>query len=164
MTPEEFWKNTERVGKCLNWLGGRDTSGYGSANVDGVIDRTHRHAYRLRYGSIPEGKFVLHKCDNRLCVEPSCLYAGTKKNNAEDRERRGRGNHATGERHGCATHPGLHEGARNGRAKLNEEQVINLLREHKQGMSKAALARKYGVSDVTVCRIVSGKLWPNVER
>jgi hypothetical protein len=50
------------------------------------------------------------------------------------------------------------------KVKLAEEKVRRLLDEHfKQGICKAELARRYGVSDVTVCNIVSGKLWPHVE-
>ena len=164
MTPEQFWQNIDRTSRCWNRLGGSDSAGYGSANVAGRIDRTHRHAYRLHHGAIPVGLCVLHHCDNRKCVNPTCLYAGTKKNNADDRERRHRGNHPTGSRHGCATHPGLRRGSKNGRSKLNEVQVLNLLREHKQGMLKAALARKYNLSKTTVGHIVSGKLWPHVGR
>ena len=43
-------------------------------------------------------------------------------------------------------------------------KVKDLLEEHKQGMTKAALARKYNLSRTAVGDIVSGKLWPNVER
>jgi DNA-binding XRE family transcriptional regulator len=97
-------------------------------------------------------------------VNPTHLYLGTKKNNAEDRENRSRGNHATGLRHGRHTHPGQTAGSGNGRAKMDEKTIQRLLREHfEQGRRKADLARDYGLSKTTVGHIVSGKLWPNVE-
>jgi len=87
-----------------------------------------------------------------------------KKDNAQDREERGRGNHAIGERHSRHTHPGQTKGEKNGRSKLTEVQVSELLHKHfKQGKRKAELAREYGLSKTSVGHIVSGKLWPHVE-
>jgi hypothetical protein len=87
------------------------------------------------------------------------LYAGTKKNNAQDRERRGRSNHATGDRHGTSTHPGLHRGKKNGRSKINEDIVMSIRGEVKAGTKKASLARLHGLSKTSIGHIVNGKLW-----
>ena len=37
-------------------------------------------------GEIPEGKLILHLCHRRSCVQPAHLYAGTQKQNTEDRK------------------------------------------------------------------------------
>jgi hypothetical protein len=159
---ERFWEKV-KVGssaRCWEWQAARDGCGYGKLGDD----RAHRVSWRIHHGEIPDGMFVLHRCDNPCCVNPSHLYVGTKKDNAQDRERRGRSNHATGQRHGRYTHPHQTRGARNGRAKLTEQQVRELLDAYfKQGIRKAELARQYNLSKTSVGRIVSGKLWPHVE-
>jgi hypothetical protein len=165
---ERFWSKVRLVvNTCWEWQASIDgKSGYGKFRLsEGGWDRAHRVSWRLLRGVIPRGLCVLHTCDNRLCVNPDHLYLGTKKDNAQDRERRGRSNHAVGARHGRHTHPGQTKGSKNGRAKLNERAVHELLQKHfKQGRTKAELAREYNLSKTTVGRIVSGKLWPSVER
>lgn len=157
---DRFWDKVRKGAGCWEWVASCHPDGYGRFGSD----RAHRVSWRVNNGAIPNGLCVLHKCDNPRCVRPDHLYLGTKKDNARDREERCRGNHAVGVRNGRRIHPELSQGENNGRAKLREGDVRNLLQAHfKQGRRKADLAREYGISKVTVGRIVSGKLWPNVE-
>ena len=163
-----FWEKTNArdAFSCWEWLACTDKrTGYGKLGVENARwDRAHRVSWRIHVGDIPAGVCVLHKCDNRLCVNPTHLYLGDRGDNARDRERRGRGNHAVGRKHGRYTHPGQTSGSKNGRAKLVEVEVEELLRKHfKQGRIKASLSREYGLTGTTVGHIVSGKLWPNVK-
>jgi len=162
---DRFWSKVEVAGvdECWEWQAST-CDGYGKFSVGrGQWDRAHRVSWRLNVGHIPDDKCVLHTCDNRKCVNPKHLYLGTKKNNAEDREARDRGNHATGENNGKLTCPGSGSGEDNGRAKLNESDVSDLLHSYfVHGVKKADLARQYNLSKTNVARIISGKLWPNV--
>lgn len=54
------------------------------------------------------------------------------------------------------------KGSRNGASKLTETKVLQIKRLLAKGQSAASIGRKYGVSDVTVCWIRSGKLWRHV--
>ena len=47
-------------------------------------------AWDLYSGSPRSGKFVLHKCNNRACVNPDHLYLGGHEENLADRMRSGR--------------------------------------------------------------------------
>jgi hypothetical protein len=83
----KFWSRVTKTEGCWVWIAGRSKSGYGMMNYRGMIQPTHRISYELAHGSIPKGKMVLHKCDNKPCVNPSHLYLGTASDNARDRER-----------------------------------------------------------------------------
>ena len=75
---------------CWIWRGQVDTKGYGKFPVNRKWFSAHRMAYTIAHGGIPEGKWILHHCDNPLCVRPEHLYAGTAKDNAQDCVNRGR--------------------------------------------------------------------------
>lgn len=79
---------------CTLWLGAVDEStGYGmfALGTRRPTIRAHRLAWVLAYGSIPDGKFVLHKCDFKLCVNVRHLYLGTQSDNMRDVAIRERG-------------------------------------------------------------------------
>jgi len=160
---ERFWSKVEKTETCWNWRGAQNEQGYGRFRVGGETIGAHRFAFELEKGPLPAGLCALHNCDNSSCVRPDHLYAGTKKDNAEDREARGRSNHASGSQHGTSTHPGLHRGQRNGRSKLNEDQVRSIKRALLGGEKKASIARSYLVSKTVIGHISVGKLWPHVE-
>lgn len=55
-------------------------------------------------------------------------------------------------------------GERNGRAKLTNQQVINIKKEHTLGnITQVALAKKYGVSRSAIQRIQLGKAWTTLK-
>lgn len=79
-----FWQRVAIPGAegCWIWFGAFDaTHGYGAASDS----RPHRITYEMANGRIPDGLMVRHKCNVRLCVNPSHLEAGTCQDNANDR-------------------------------------------------------------------------------
>ena len=63
-------------------------------NIGSKTYRAHALAWQLLRGPIPEGLYLLHKCNNPLCIRPdkNHVYPGDQKQNLrdlQDRRRRG---------------------------------------------------------------------------
>jgi hypothetical protein len=95
--PDLFWDQVRGAGDCWVWTGARGANGYGFVSGYSFTERfAHRLAWTMANGPIPEGKWVLHTCDNPPCVNPAHLFLGSAKDNAQDRDRKGRDRYSRG--------------------------------------------------------------------
>jgi hypothetical protein len=125
---------------CWLWEKTVDEKGYGRTSLNNVAIKTHRLAWKLFVGEIPEGKHVLHTCDVRSCCNPNHLFLGTHKDNMQDRQNKQRHSHGK-------THP---------RAKLTETEVLYIRKSSERNID---LAVRFDVPDSCICNIKKRKIW-----
>ena len=87
---EMFWSKVNKTLGCWIWKGYVTKGGYGTLTVNSITTFAHRFSWELHNGPIPYGLYVLHKCDNPSCVNPSHLYLGTQADNLVDMVQRNR--------------------------------------------------------------------------
>jgi hypothetical protein len=133
---------------CLEWQGSRVRHGYGRFIFDGKQWFTHRLAYTLSVGPIPDGLNVCHHCDNPPCGEPTHLFVGDNAANLEDMRRKGRG-----------FVPDAPRGSAHLKTSLTEEAVVAIRQANADGESQSAIARRLGISRVIVAAICTWKTW-----
>lgn len=75
---------------CLRWTGSHTEKGYGKVDYQGKQWRVHRLAWTIRYGPIPDGLNVCHRCDVTDCFEDTHLFLGTQLINIHDMINKGR--------------------------------------------------------------------------
>lgn len=88
---QNFWARVDRTEECWVWNGPRL-----KGNRYGLLQRhyhkvyAHRVSWEMHFGPIPNGLFVLHRCDNPPCVRPDHLFLGTQTDNMADMNAKGR--------------------------------------------------------------------------
>jgi hypothetical protein len=147
-TPAErlLLKSKEMPSGCREWQGSRFMSRgkptYGQMWYQGTNTKAHRVAWKEFKGPIPDGKQVLHKCDNPLCVNPEHLFLGDNTVNVRDCIKKGR--------------KVVFPGESNGKSKLTRKQVRAIRRDTR---IHEAIAADYGVCRANISVIKSRKKW-----
>lgn len=164
MKSARFMKKVKKSNNgCWLWTGAK--SRYGYFKSCGKSERAHRYSWILFRGDIPDGMFVLHKCDNPLCVNPDHLFLGTQTDNMRDAQTKGRlvrpvcpkESLARGIANGMNTHPGILAGEKNGMSVLSDKQRREIIKLRLQGEMIGSLALRFGVSKSQISRTCRGK-------
>lgn len=149
---QRFLSNVDKKSEdeCWPWKKYKNKNGYGMVGFErGYLYYSHRVAWSLVNGEIPENHMVLHHCDNPQCCNPSHLFIGIQRDNMLDMAKKDRSTF----------------GEKSGRAKLTEEQVRYILSVNgtrKRGTGYRALAKKFGVDRTSIRLIVTGINWKRV--
>jgi hypothetical protein len=134
---------------CFIWLkAANSTSGYGVVRHENRLWMAHRLAYSLNHQVQIEPHIdICHRCDNRLCVNPDHLFAGTRSDNMQDCKRKGR-----------LSLPML-TGEALPQAKLSEQEVRAIRADTR---ARSAIAEDYGVHRDTIKAVQSRQTWRHV--
>ena len=125
----------------------RDDCGYTRVFINGKHQRLFRYIYEQKYGEIPNGMVIRHKCDNSYCCNINHLEIGTQLDNVRDminRNRYYKGEHKT------------IQGEKNVNHKLTEQQVKEI---YLSNLSTYKLAEIYNVSRTNISFIKNKKQW-----
>jgi hypothetical protein len=138
---------------CRLWIGARDRRGYGRMRRFERMHSPHRVALEGKLGRKLKGwEDACHTCDYPQCVEPEHLFAGSRSENMQDANRKGR-----------AKPPGsVLRGAANPAAKMTAEKVLDVRARAATGERVKDIADSYGVSRRAVQMIVDRVTWAHV--
>lgn len=141
---ERLFSKIEKTEECWNWTARLFSSGYGSISINDKTYKVSRVMYELVFGKIKKGLYVLHKCDNKKCVNPEHLFLGNHKDNMKDMVKKGR--QSRGE---------------DSRSKLTEKQVIEIRKIYKK-FNQQELADRFKVSRRLIHNIIYKKAWKHI--
>jgi hypothetical protein len=150
-----FWSKANKTDSCWLWIPGPSCDGYGRFNYGRTFELSHRFAWKVTYGPIPEGLCVCHSCDTlyeygdrtyKLCVRPDHLFVGTHRENIMDASAKGR----------------MHPGERSGSTKITSTDVIDIRKQHSTGITPRTLSSQYGISKGQIIQIVNRRYWKHI--
>ncbi len=138
--------------ECFIWLGAKvpDLSGNYRPYIklNNISYYASRVLYYMIYHIDPGELYVLHTCDEPMCMNPKHLFLGTLEDNMRDRADKGRYNN---------------HGENNPNNKLTEQDVIAIREKYSTGKyTQEELASEYNVNRSMINHIISGRNWRTV--
>lgn len=134
---------------CHEWTARLSEKGYGVFKMASYDTwQAHRWIYHYYNPETPMNLYILHKCDNRKCVNPKHLYAGTQQDNMFDMYERGRNVHIRGEDSGVTY--------------FTEKQISNIKGLAAIGLQPGLLSRIFKSNNTTIWGIIRGKSWNHI--
>jgi len=138
---ERFWAKVQKTSSCWIWTGSTDGGGYGKLSFRGRTQKASRVAWQLFRGPLRPTEWILHKCDNRLCVNPRHLFKGNRARNVQDAVQKNR----------------------LGSQKLTVEKVLQLRKLAKNPTyDSLTLSHLFKVSRAQINNIVARRSWRHV--
>ena len=142
--------------ECWEWQSKSRIKGYGVIGIGGRKAGkmlAHRASWEIHNGPIPansdehHGTIVMHKCDNRLCINPNHLMLGTQADNVHDMDNKSRrvSNPRKGSSHHMTT--------------INEDQAAKVF---VMSGKYRKIAETIGCSIHVVKDIRCGKTWSHI--
>lgn len=145
-TLQRFNQYYDKTEGCWEWNGSRDASNYGKFWMDGKTIPAHRASFILHHQANPDGKMVLHTCDNPRCVNPDHLVLGTHRDNVRHMMERNR----------------FLVGEQNGSSKITADEARSIISALLAGGKVRTIARQIGRSRNLVKSIANRVTWKHI--
>lgn len=136
---QNFYLKTKINGDCIIWTGQSKENGYGTFKIHRKSVGAHRIAFEFENGKIESGMLIRHLCHNKLCVNVQHLKLGNSRDNALDTLKIG-----------------------GGTAKLNEQNVLEIIHLINNGSKLTTIAKLYHVTAETIGAVKRGITWSHV--
>lgn len=141
-------KNSSPNG-CWIWTAHLSINGYPRFRLNKKTLEGHRLSYFIFKDNIfPDKNYICHTCDNPSCVNPEHLFAGTNQDNMTDRNNKNRQWKPIGSKHP--------------RALIDEEDVKEIKKLLKCGMTHKNIAKKFNVKISLISDISCKRTWIHV--
>lgn len=143
-----FWSKVQ-IGApdaCWPWTGAK-RDGYGMFKANGRNHGAHRIALTLQGVEVPDVAVVCHRCDNPPCVNPAHLFVGTRADNNADMFAKRRN-----------MLPPTSKLSPELAAEIRAE-VARRLAEGRPYYGAKDLARRYGVTHISIRAVVNNRTW-----
>lgn len=140
---ELFWAKVCKTEGCWLWTANVGKDGYGKFQVSVLGEnrqitwRAHVWAFTEANGPVPSGKYVLHSCNEPLCVRPEHLRVGTQSENMRQAYAEGR----------CSS------------TALTPAKVAELRQLASDGFTALELAQHFKIKRCSVYAVLSGRHW-----
>lgn len=142
------------AGECWRWTGTFSGNGYGALKYAGKMHIAHRALYQDINGILPKDIYVCHSCDNKWCVNPEHLFAGTPADNMLDKVAKGRQSrgesHANSFKHSEAFSASIKRYENHANSKLTNKQREEMGALLKDGLTQKQIGAMFGVCQGTV--------------
>lgn len=156
-TASSFWEKVDIKGQndCWNWKKSKKLNGYGQLLWNYKNVYSHRTAWILSNGDIPQGLFVCHKCDNPACCNPNHLWLGTPITNVLDMMNKGR--------YYLNSNRAWAHGSTHYSSKFTNETIVKIRKMYEDKPNQYKwLADLFNVSSNCIYAIVTRKTWKHV--
>lgn len=157
---DRFWSKVKKSDDCWEWQAAIQTNGYGVFTVNRKANAAHRWIYQQINGAVGFGIHICHHCDNKKCVRPDHLFAGTRSDNMRDCARKGRNimqRHP--ERSSLSTFRLRARGEDQANSVLTESDVAAIRSAANNGARASLLAVRFSISAGQIRKIIAGKAW-----
>lgn len=142
------------MSECIDHGRHGDKQRYASCWFQGRYVDQHVRALILRTGEQPNGRFALHSCDNKRCINPDHLRWGTQSDNMKDAVDRGR--HVNNLRNHDQV-KNRRRGPDNHMYRWTPEQVAEMRQLYQNGVSQVEIGRRFGIRQGNVSKLIRGK-------